>query len=504
MVRVDGKPLICCKCEGLLRGGFCWFCASNFEISFNNDLNLNSFDDSQNLSDYSPQPQYEIYPCELSGNDSHYGYDFPPRFPFVYEQKPSYNQKFNENYYPHNSLSFLCCDNCEGLHESFQCQSLNQNFFEPNPCYSSGFDQYQPSQSSVTQQLPQRSNEDIQLEMAKLIKNNRILLNNNIFPYEEASMEVLLAKERVLKLIQAWDEKQIESWSLPKLLLQLFNHSKTINEILKRQHSIQYKQYLANSSNAITPVLPSGEIEYSLSMGYEHLSTISKMKLDEVIKSSVKNIVPIPSEYEVTSDDEKINSDKEDRHCSNAESDIIEPLSKQDTLFDSSPKFDYLEEISGELMPTSIVNEDRIKREHEEYIILMEKLLAINSFPRPLENFHANSIIETLPTSTIPDDPSFSRPPPEQLDVRFFFDFRPNLKELISAMINNIDKLNDDDCFDLGGGEIDVFANIEDDNCFPFIFVVRIFLPYLTYLEVSSLLLSTRSEDTIFDPGIST
>nr|GEU47161.1 hypothetical protein [Tanacetum cinerariifolium] len=32
----------------------------------------------------------------------------------------------------------------------------------------------------------------------------------------------------------------------------------------------------------------------------------------------------------------------------------------------------------------------------------MEKLLTINSFPRPLENFHANTIIETLPTSPIP------------------------------------------------------------------------------------------------------
>nr|GEX46908.1 hypothetical protein [Tanacetum cinerariifolium] len=32
----------------------------------------------------------------------------------------------------------------------------------------------------------------------------------------------------------------------------------------------------------------------------------------------------------------------------------------------------------------------------------MEKLLTINSFPRPLKNFHANTIIETLPTSPIP------------------------------------------------------------------------------------------------------
>nr|GEX93973.1 hypothetical protein [Tanacetum cinerariifolium] len=279
------------------------------------------------------------------------------------------------------------------------------------------------------------------------------------------------------------------------------------------EHSIQYKEYLENSSNAITTVLPTEEPEYSLSMGYELLSTTPKTESDEVIKSSVKNLVQIPSEYEVTSDDEsecdvpvkdesspifkicsnplfddeEINSNKIDQHYFNVESDLIESLSNQDTLIDSSPKFDYLKEFSGELMPTSIINDERIKREHKEYISLIENLLTINSFPRPPENFQANTIIETLPTSpirvedsdslreeidiftgtddlippgiesddydlegdihfleellgndSIPlpenessnfdhhDDPSFPLPPPKPPDVEFFFDFESN------------------------------------------------------------------------------
>nr|GEX62212.1 hypothetical protein [Tanacetum cinerariifolium] len=332
------------------------------------------------------------------------------------------------------------------------------------------------------------------------------------------------------------------------------------------------------SSNAIAPILPTEEPEYSLSIGYEHLSTISKTKSDEVIKSSVKNLVQIPSEYEVTSDDEsecdvpvkdessltfstfsnplfdcndeltssddeslsnedvpmenfkvysnslfndeEINSYKVDPHDFNAESDLIESLSKQDTLFDSSPKFDYLEGFSDELMPTSIVNEERIKREHEEYISIMEKLLAINSFPRIesdgydsegdihlLEELLSNDSISLLENESSNfdhhDDPSFPCPPPKPPDVEFFFDFKPNSGELISVVMNNIDELNDDKYFDPGGSEIDVFVNVEDDDYFPFIFAIRIFLPYLTYPEVSPLLLSIRSEDTIFDPGIS-
>nr|GEX36064.1 hypothetical protein [Tanacetum cinerariifolium] len=198
-------------------------------------------------------------------------------------------------------------------------------------------------------------------------------------------------------------------------------------------------------------------------------------------------------------DDEEINSNKIDLHYFNAESDLIESLSNRDTLFDSSPKFDYLEEFSDEFMPTSIINEERIKREHKEYISLIEKLLTINSFPRLLENFHANTIIETLPTSPIPvedsdslreeidiftgtddfmpsgiesddydskgdnhfldellrndsiflpenvssnfdhhDDPSFPRPPPEPPDVEVFFDFLPDSGVLTTKVVKGI------------------------------------------------------------------
>nr|GEU62053.1 hypothetical protein [Tanacetum cinerariifolium] len=44
----------------------------------------------------------------------------------------------------------------------------------------------------------------------------------------------------------------------------------------------------------------------------------------------------------------------------------------------------------------------------------MEKLLAINSFPRPLENFHVNTIIETLPTSIPVKDSDSQR---EEIDM---------------------------------------------------------------------------------------
>nr|GEX73286.1 hypothetical protein [Tanacetum cinerariifolium] len=80
------------------------------------------------------------------------------------------------------------------------------------------------------------------------------------------------------------------------------NHPSFYND--DEEYSIQYKEYLKNSSHAIAPVLPTEDPEYSLSMGYEHLSTTPETESDEVIKSCVEKIIPIPREYEVTYDNE--------------------------------------------------------------------------------------------------------------------------------------------------------------------------------------------------------
>nr|GFD01737.1 hypothetical protein [Tanacetum cinerariifolium] len=99
--------------------------------------------------------------------------------------------------------------------------------------------------------------------------------------------------------------------------------------------------------------------------------------------------------------------------------------------------------------------------------------------------------------SNFEDNPSIPRPPPEPPDVESFFDLKP---DVIAEEIS--DKLNEDKCFDPRRG-INVSTKIEDDDCFPFMFVIRFFLPYFIFPKVSPLLLSVESDDTIFDPGIS-
>nr|GEU78573.1 hypothetical protein [Tanacetum cinerariifolium] len=309
---------------------------------------------------------------------------------------------------------------------------------------------------------------------------------------------------------------------------------------------------------------------------------------DEVAESSTKNLIPIPLEYEVTSDNESesnepvkddssvfttstnplfndsddvTSNDKESIHdvpieeskvCSN-------PLFNDDEInsneLESQVESNFVESLSnhdhleGPLMPIHIAEEERIRREHAEYISRMEMLFTIN--PRPHHMVNANTIIESIPPSLISiqdndsqreiyivtntdellppgfknddsegeidvveelhvensisnsenvlsdneefdfDNPSVPRPSPKPPDVEF--DFEPDYEEEISVVMNDSDEL---ECLD-PRDEFDVFTNVEDDVYFPFMFVIRIFLQYLIYPKVFYFLLSAESEDTI-------
>nr|GEX28327.1 hypothetical protein [Tanacetum cinerariifolium] len=232
----DGKPVTCSACEGMLRGGFCLPCDLKEKNSYNCDPNVYSF----NNSNYLPQHQFENYLCNLCGNNSHDGYDCQQQFLFVYKQKPSYNQNYNDNYYPHESPSFPCCDNCGGSHETFRCQPIDQNID------FSGSDQIQ------TPQCP------------------------DVHP---PSQEKLLED---LKELAEYDNSPSRDRPI------FFDNDE--------DHSDQEKEHLEN---------PSNEIDASNSnQGKEKPPQDSDIQTesDEIIKSGVEKLVPIPREYKVTLD----------------------------------------------------------------------------------------------------------------------------------------------------------------------------------------------------------
>nr|GEX55045.1 hypothetical protein [Tanacetum cinerariifolium] len=167
----------------------------------------------------------------------------------------------------------------------------------------------------------------------------------------------------------------------------------------------------------------------------EHLDTFPETKSDEFIKSSVENLVSNPSESEDLSDrnlfkssfDEEIISIKIDPHHFNAESDLIKSLLNHDSLIiSSSSKIDsLLDEFAGELtlLKTIPPGIDETNCDPEEEIRLIEKLLYINSSPRPSKEFifeNFDAAIESFSPSSIhvEDSDSFM----EEIDLYFTLD----------------------------------------------------------------------------------
>nr|GFB84811.1 hypothetical protein [Tanacetum cinerariifolium] len=150
----------------------------------------------------------ENYLSNLCGNNSHDGYDCQQQFSFVYEQEPSYNQNYDDNYYPHESLSFSCCDYCGGSHETFQCQPDNQNI------NFSGSDQIQtPLYPDVNPPSIEIRNEEIFQAKGDLMTSIQTFLERfNCIPFEE--------KPQIL--FQTWETFFAIQGSQPKDSNELF------------------------------------------------------------------------------------------------------------------------------------------------------------------------------------------------------------------------------------------------------------------------------------------
>ncbi|GJU00720.1 hypothetical protein Tco_1111058 [Tanacetum coccineum] len=205
--------------------------------------------------------------------------------------------------------------------------------------------------------------------------------------------------------------------------------------------------------NAIPHDLPTEEPEYSLSMGDKHLDTIPETESDEVIKSSVENLVPIPSESEDFSDNESecdvpvcdessptfttfsnpLFDSNDDFTTRDDESFSHEDVPMEKSKIYSNPLFD--EEITSAKIDTPIVSSPKIDSlfkefsdelahidpippgieeanfDLEEEIRLVENLSYDNSSPRPPEELNAeiaDTIVESLSPPLIPVEDSDS------------------------------------------------------------------------------------------------
>nr|GFB54805.1 hypothetical protein [Tanacetum cinerariifolium]GFB54858.1 hypothetical protein [Tanacetum cinerariifolium] len=218
-------------------------------------------------------------------------------------------------------------------------------------------------------------------------------------------------------------------------------------------------------------------------MGYEHLSITPEIESDEVTESNAENLLPIPSECEVSLEDKKeynfslefktfCDHTEETRsgnttHADNSlpEYDLfcfeIEPDRERlinlvkNNIFDDSTNDSLLEEsdlfLSDNSIPPGIEN---FADDPEGDICFLEELLIDDSILSH-ESFDSN----------FEDNPSIPRPPPEPPDAE------TDVGEEIKVVMINKDKFDDD------------YQFFMFDKGFSLFFA--------------------KSEDTIFDPGIS-
>nr|GFA36297.1 hypothetical protein [Tanacetum cinerariifolium] len=413
------------QCGNILNYGTCLKCNSGIGNSFTYDTIPKSFDEVQIIPDLPPQCHFNIYLCQICLNlliDHHCCYKC--------------GNSLNDFFCHHCTCEF--CGN--GAHVGYNCPAQVPSF---------------QTLPSFPQQDP--CCEDYRgLPEADHCQPPQYTVNHPIFNVYNDILN-----------------------SQTKLMEQVTSMCEMLGQFIQKKHkeeqaaNAQYQKILACFNDdddynfAITPNEPID----SLSIGDEHLNTILETESDELIKSSVENLVPNTSEskgengcdvpacfttfsnilfdadydFHSVNDqslsdedisekiylnplfDEEIISIKIDLHHFNAESALIESMLNHDSsIIPSSSKIDsLLDEFAGELtLLKSIPSEiDETDCDPGNEIRLTKRLLYDNSSPHPPKEFvskNSNAELEYFSPSPIlvEDSDSFM----EEIDLSFTLD----------------------------------------------------------------------------------
>nr|GEW81811.1 hypothetical protein [Tanacetum cinerariifolium] len=399
---------------------------------------------------------------------------------------------------------------------------MNQNFYNSN---SSGFDQTQPPQFLVIHPHPQETSIGILHDKENAINSVQSFLRKfNRYSFFKTPKVLLLAWDRVFEIKDAFGNKQYKPEDTQELFRKLFNDVQNILEELAEYINTPGWTCPAfynddddddvDYTTAITTVLSTEEPDNSLSMGDEHLDTIPATESDEVIKSSVEDLVPIPNESEGIPDTMC------DVHLVNnptpleAKDHFEIVINSNDDISSSDEDSLYNENI--EYVEASPHNSELVSLEVAEIVILEEEEIEDDN---PREKLLNSS--STSPKSFLEETNTFHNSLPK------FENFCFDLKEISSGSTTPHSDISlseyDSFIFDLSNDQFppidrsdftheEIRENLSsttrvnlpvEDNHSPLLaYVVWIFLAYLTYLVIPPYLHSFRNEYTIFNPII--
>ncbi|GKA11708.1 hypothetical protein Tco_0691254 [Tanacetum coccineum] len=422
----------CMRCGSGLSKGLCLICASRY----GNNPNPNSLNDSPNISENVSQspPLIDHHccygcgdsldgifcqrcTCESCGNGAHYGYNCPPKVPTISNPEPCHNQNVDE--FPQTLPSFHpTCYSGDG--SSFTYDSTpnfvddSRNIFNPTsqpPMYSCEFcgnDAHYgydcPPQYSVIHQPPHEKT------IGELLAEERAANIDQSPPQEMSIQEMEDLKQHYLdemKNKQNFNGMSIEIRKKEKELLQqeqaaYVRTSQRFNFIYyddddDEESSIPLSDVISELPPcvAITPVVSTEEPDNFLSMGDEHLDTILATESDELIKSSVEDLVPIPNQFEEFSDSNDDSTSIDDDSFSIDDIDYVDASPPESELI----SLEVVETENGEIDTDILLT---IKDD-----ILCEKLLNVNRLIAKIEALKDNPTpsfdFVTKSTSTSPN-----------------------------------------------------------------------------------------------------
>nr|GEV46496.1 hypothetical protein [Tanacetum cinerariifolium] len=367
-------------------------------------------------------------------------------------QEPCYNQNFSDTYYPHNSPSFICCAICGGPHESFQSMQ---------------------SMVEMSRQREQVAN----LSTHTFEPSRRF---NSIYYDDDDNDD---DEERTIPLRDIISQLPLSIVITTSLLILLIM-----------------------------------DPEVSLIMRNEDLSTIYENESDEFIKSSVEDFVPIPMSSKIhpgvivsafylhfTSSDEESLSD--------------EDVPKDNVKIYSNPLFEFDDDyISSDVNPLfdEVLEDVEYKDSYASNLDESTFLVTPLSDSNEDEYFAPCDDVELL-LHRDPSTPTMSvvsilegftdESPLEENDDLFDLESKKNdwKKILYDARINDLmteDKVFDPEILKKFFSLTYMSLPFKDCQYLFFTYVIQILLIYFTYPVDSPFLITSKSEDTIFDLGI--
>ncbi|GJU51222.1 hypothetical protein Tco_1220777 [Tanacetum coccineum] len=444
--------------------------------------------------------------CKSCGKGAHYGYNCPPQIPIISNPEPCYNQNLNEILQNLQSLQQQClsgtCQQC-GCNEydgvCFYCTVGNGTPINFSTPYSSN------DSPSFANHPPQPQYVPYSCELC----GNDSHYGYDWIVYLKSHLSTIRTRVPIKTLI------------IFHKLHRVFHNNILVVKIKEEDRRITEDQAAKDRywkipicydddedyTIAITPVLSTEEPVDSLIMEDEHLDTIPAMELDKVIKSSVENLVPIPSEsegipdsvcdvplynnptpLEAFKDYSKIVVDSND-YSSSSDDDSF--FSKDIEYVDASPPD--AETVSSEVVEIVIpevggidtdilltIKDDIIREKLLNVNLLIANIEALKDNPTPSSSFVTKSP-STFPNSFLEETNTFDNSLPESETFCF------NLEEISSGSTTTRSDLslpdyeafylNDDHIEEKSSGSTTTHADFSQYDSFIFDLSINLFPP---------------------------